>query len=257
MARILNEQEVQAIIEAEKILIGRGFESEGSTGGANAALVKAYLELNTGIPATVTNILAAVEAMKDRMAWKSSAEVAYNSVFGSLSEIDKGSFAAWWFKQKQVVILGNPGYENAVKLLNWCKGRAVSATVLDQAVSNLAGSRDGLHWTAKRDQIPQGRPARAGDGPPEAFMPKDQHPDQLSGKHRHSLDHDEKKETFATKLDQNEAKWKEMSEAKLASGSHHSMRILREVFELGANGSQSWANTFRQLAEIVKNQSRV
>jgi hypothetical protein len=149
MNRQYTQQELQQVLEAENILRSRGLIVDDQDGkdfaSHNAERITSYFELNTNIPLTVQAVLEACELMKDQMHWKSAPQMEYETLYNALSQENQQKFGAWWFNQKNVLVLqGDEGYENASKVISWMTGRTFDPRTLDLAVSNLAAS-GGLH----------------------------------------------------------------------------------------------------------------
>ena len=148
MSRQFTEQEVQAANQAEQQLRAQGLILEvGKEDAAhNSERIVAYFELNKNVPLTVETLLSAVQQMKDQMKWKSGPQMAYEKEYNQLTKAQQDQFGSWWYQKKNVLVLDNDeGYENAAKILTWCRGRNFEARTFDLAVSNLAGSR-GLNF---------------------------------------------------------------------------------------------------------------
>ena len=171
MERIFNEQETQAIFEAEKILRSQGLivsEADGKEEyEQNFERISSYLELNSQAPVTVEMILRGCEQMRDQMCWKSKAQMDYDAAFGSLTTDQKNVFGVWWSRQKNVLILeGDQGFENATKLIGWMKGRSFDSHMLGLALTNLAAN-SGLHLV-RQSTFKPGRHS----GSDRSFAPK-------------------------------------------------------------------------------------
>jgi hypothetical protein len=173
--REFTQQEQQAILQAELQLREQGLIVDDADGQQkvdhNVERILAYFDLNKTTPLTVQTVLTAVQQMKDQLKWKSAAQMEYEKVYNALSAAEQNAFGAWWFRQKNVLILeGDEGFSNAAQIIAWMRGRAFDARGLDVAVSNLAGSsRRPLHWAPTREQVSSGRPGHAPSG---AFAPK-------------------------------------------------------------------------------------
>ena len=168
-------QETQAITDAEKLLRGQGLvvDNDGNDDSAknNANQIIAYFESNRHIPISVQTILAAVEALRPKLVWKSKAQIDYETEYNKLSTADQNSFGAWWFlpsTKKTILIEGDEGFSNAAKILRWMKGKPFSARNFDLAVSNLASSHGSLYWASTPKQADPRQHQDDGRG----FMPK-------------------------------------------------------------------------------------
>jgi len=169
MQRQFTESEIQAFDAAEKQLRAQGkvLATEGDDAQINAERMTAYFEHNSRTPVTIETALQAFQLMEDQLRWQSTAEVEYGKLYGSLSKVDQHKFGSWWFSQKNIVINGDKGFENAAKVISWLLGRDFIQRNFDLAVSNLAGTR-GLHFVpAPRATDPR---QHTDDG--RGFMPK-------------------------------------------------------------------------------------
>jgi hypothetical protein len=148
--RQFNQDEINAVFQAEQQLRATGLivdEADGKEEAThNANRIEAYFDLNKTTPVTVQTVLAACEQMRDQMKWKSAAQMEYDKIYSQLTSDQQNKFGGWWFRQKNVLVLdGDEGFQNATKILNFCRGRAFSDSTFSLAVSNLAGSH-GLHF---------------------------------------------------------------------------------------------------------------
>jgi hypothetical protein len=173
--REYTQQELQAVMEAEQQLRVRGLIVDDSDGkdavAQNSERISAFFELNKNVPLTVQTILAACEQMREQMRWKSSAQVEYETLYNQLSQAQKDQFGAWWFSpstKKTILIEGEEGFNNAVKILQWMRGRTFDSQTFNLAVTNLA-STHGLHWAPTPRRTDPRQHQQDGKG----FMSKD------------------------------------------------------------------------------------
>jgi hypothetical protein len=250
MARIFNEQETQAIFEAEKVLRSKGLIVDEADGKAeyaqNCERISSYLELNSQIPVTVEMILLGCEQMREQMCWKSKAQMEYDAAYGSLTTDQKNSFGAWWFTsgKKYVEIDGDRGFENATKIITWCKGRSFTPTTFDLAVSNLASSQ-GLHFqTVKAQPNPRQHSDSGG------FMPK-QDTNLSARDHARKAQQARAESTLApSSTNQEPDAWKTLCQQLLNHGSHSCQENMRRVFE--AKGEKSWRELYKDMDRVKK-----
>ena len=171
MERQYTQQDLQQILEAEKVLRSKGLIVDDADGKEltthNAERVAAYFDLNRTIPITVETMLKACELMRDQLHWKSELQLAYEREYNKLTPDQQNQFGSWWFRQKSVLILeGEQGFENAAKLLSWMRGKVFNARGFDLALSNVAASQ-GLHFVYQSTF----RPGRH-SGSDRSFAPK-------------------------------------------------------------------------------------
>ncbi len=90
----------------------------------------------------------------------------YDKLYNQLTKDQQDQFGGWWhsFSTKNTIVTEDEqGFDNAVEILKWTKGRSLDSRTLDLAVSNLTATQ-GLHLVPMRQQESQGRPGHTSDG---------------------------------------------------------------------------------------------
>src|SRR5882762_4504768 len=170
MNREFSQQEEQIVLQAVEQLRAEGLivnDVDGTTEvNHNAERIMAFFDLNLTIPVTVKTVLEACQQMKNQMKWKSRLQMEYEQLYNQLTKDQQDQFGGWWhsFSTKNTIVTeGEQGYQNAVSVLKWSKGRSLDSRTLDLAVSNLLQSR-GMHLVPIREQVSSGRPGHTDDG---------------------------------------------------------------------------------------------
>jgi hypothetical protein len=149
--RQYTEQELDVIGEAEKELDnkhGLMLLDNSPAARANASVLNEYFR-NNNTAMNVPSIVAAAYALKDKLDWKSPAQVEFSEVLARLDPAQCLAVNSWYKKQHRLKTEGDEGFSNVSQIVSWLLNRryAVTEAGLDMALTNLQNnSRRKLFW---------------------------------------------------------------------------------------------------------------
>lgn len=192
------------------------------TGGLtqpDVQLINDYIQQNGGVW-SIDNLNRAVEKLRDRLTFRSKADLEYQAAWQSLTPDQQTHFANWWNgpAKKYVRLDGEEGFANASRILTWAKNHTWSADVFDRACQNLF-STTGLYPAPQREQGE--RRGHAADGQP--FMAKSETNVSALDRARQDRERNEQNQPKKTEVspdNPNSAEW--LRRANALTGSTHS-----------------------------------
>ena len=149
--RQYTEHELNQITAAEKELDskhGLMLLDNSPAAKANALVLTEYFN-NNNVAVNVPLIVAAAYALKDKLDWKSPAQVEFSETVARLDPAQCLVVKAWFEKQRRLKTGGDEGLSNVNQIVSWLLDRryAVSESGLDMALTNVQNnSRRKLFW---------------------------------------------------------------------------------------------------------------
>src|SRR5580704_4670500 len=149
--RQYTEHELDQMVAAEKELDskhGLMLLDNSPAAKANALVLNKYFNDNN-IAVSVPSTVAAAYALKDKLDWKSPAQVEFSEVLARLEPAQCLVVKAWFEKQRRLKTEGDEGLSNVSQIVSWLLSRryAVSESGLDMALTNVQNnSRRKLFW---------------------------------------------------------------------------------------------------------------
>src|SRR6202161_3727113 len=167
--RQYTEQELSQMAAAEEELDrkhGLMLLDNGPAAKANALVLTEYFN-NHNVPMNVSSMVAAAYALKDKLDWKSPAQVEFAEVLARLDPAQCLVVNSWYKKQNRLKTDGDEGLRNINQIVSWLLNRryAVTESGLDMALTNVQNnSRRPLFWKESpkqsREQV-AGKPNHA------------------------------------------------------------------------------------------------
>src|SRR5580704_14381387 len=149
--RQYTEQELDQITAAEKELDtkhGLMLLDNSPAAKANALVLTEYFN-NNNVAVSVPSIVAAAYALKDKLDWKSPAQVEFSEALARLDPAQCRAVDSWYKKQRRLKTEGDEGFHNISQIVSWLLNRryAVTEAGLDMALTNVQNnSRRKLFW---------------------------------------------------------------------------------------------------------------
>ena len=115
---------------------------------ANAVVLNGYFNKHN-VPMSVSSIVAAAYALKDKLDWKSPAQVEFAEVLARLEPAQCLVVNSWFKKQNRLKTDGEEGLRNLNQIVSWLLNRryAVTESGLDMALTNVQNnSNRKLFW---------------------------------------------------------------------------------------------------------------
>ena len=192
------------------------------TGGLtqpDVQLINDYLQTNCGGFWSIENLNRAVEKLRDRLTFRSKADLEYQAAWESLSADERAHFSNWWNgpAKKYVRLDGEEGFANASRILTWAKNHTWSGDVFDRACTNLFTTH-GLYPAPHREQGER----RGHDADGQPFMSReDTNVSAVERARRDRERNEQNKPKIETSPDNpNSAEWKRRADA--LTGTTHS-----------------------------------
>jgi hypothetical protein len=166
------------------------FRDNSPAAKANALVLTEYFN-NNDVAMNVSSIVAAAYALKDKLDWKSPAQVEFSEVLARLDPAQCLVANSWLNKQRRLKIEGDEGCRNVNQIVSWLLNRryAVTEAGMDVALTNVQNnSRRPLFWhegpKQSREYV-QGKPNHAfnNEPPKPATAQSEFHP---NGRGNHS-----------------------------------------------------------------------
>src|SRR6202161_958922 len=193
--RQYTEQELSQMAAAEEELDrkhGLMLLDNGPAAKANALVLTEYFN-NHNVPMNVSSMVAAAYALKDKLDWKSPAQVEFAEVLARLDPAQCLVVNSWYKKQNRLKTEGDEGFRNINQIVSWLLSRryAVTESGLDMALTNVQNnSPRPLFWKEspkKSREYVGSRPNRAFGQPekPEASAVNER--EYVNGRKNHSF----------------------------------------------------------------------
>jgi len=260
--RQYSDQELNQIAAAEEELDrkhGLILLDNSPTAKANALVLNEYFN-NHNVPVSVSSMVAAAYALKDKLDWKSPAQVEFSEVLARLEPAQCLVVNSWHKKQNRLKTDGDEGLRNINQIVSWLLNRryAVTESGLDMALTNVQnnGSRK-LFWHEgpKQDRdIWNGKINHARfqtDEPTHAESVQEFHP---NGRRNHAFkaNKDEPRKP-EPKVDA----WKEIVDLYMRRWTTHGQQAtLQGEHDRGIATGKSWREIGSALGQIVKEWER-
>src|SRR5580704_14862198 len=168
--RQYSEQELNQMATAEEELDrkhGLILLDNSPTAKTNAIVLSDYFNKHD-VPVSVSSMVAAAYVLKDKLDWKSPAQVEFSEVLARLEPAQCLVVNSWYKKQSRLKTDGDEGLCNINQIVSWLLNRryAITESGLDMALTNVQNnSRRPLFW---KDSPKQSREHVAGK-PNHAF----------------------------------------------------------------------------------------
>src|SRR6202161_4832937 len=149
--RQYSEQELNQITAAEEELDrkhGLILLDNSPVAKANAVVLNDYFNEHN-VPMNVSSLVAAAYALKDKLDWKSPAQVEFAEVLARLDPAQCLVVNSWYKKQSRLKTDGDEGLRNINQIVSWLLNRryAVTESGLDMALTNVQNnSSRKLFW---------------------------------------------------------------------------------------------------------------
>jgi hypothetical protein len=259
--RQYTEHELDQMVAAEKELDSKHglmlFDNSPSA-KANALVLTEYFDSNN-VAVSVPSMVAAAYALKDKLDWKSPAQVEFSEVLARLDQAQCLVVKAWFEKQRRLKTEGDEGYSNVSQVVSWLlhRGYSVTEAGLDMAVTNVQNnSRRKLFWhdgpKQSREYV-QGKPNHAFNN--EAPKPATAQPEFYpNGRRNHNYMSPEN--TAKIPAEAPDA-WKEICQLHLKQWITQGQRVkLESEYNAGIATGKSWREIGSALGQIVKGWER-
>jgi hypothetical protein len=261
--RRYSEQELNQITAAEQELDtkhGLMLLDNSPAAKANALVLNEYFN-NHNVPVSVTSMVAAAYTLKDKLDWKSPAQVEFAEVLASLEPAQCLVVNSWFKKQTRLKTDGDEGLRNINQIVSWLLNRryAVTESGLDMALTNVQNnSSRKLFWHEgpKQDRdIWNGKLNHArlsnNDQSKRSEVVQEFH---ANGRRNHAFkantDEPRKPEP---KVDA----WKEIADLYLRRWTTHGQQAtLQAEYDRGIATGKSWREIGASLGQIVKSWER-
>jgi hypothetical protein len=261
--RHYSEQELNQISAAEEELDrkhGLMLLDNSPTAKANALVLNEYFN-NHNVPMSVSSMVAAAYALKDRLDWKSPAQVEFSEVLARLEPTQCLVVNSWFKKQSRLKTDGDEGLRNINQIVSWLLNRrfAVTESGLDMALTNVQNNsshklfwhegpkHDRAIWNGKLNHalIEKDDPSKR-DAPVQEF--------HANGRRNHSFKSNaEEPSKPEPKVDA----WKEIAALYLRRWTTHGQQAtLQAEYDRGMATGKSWREIGASLGQIVKGWER-
>jgi hypothetical protein len=131
--RQYTEQELDVMMAAEKELDskhGLMLLDNSPAAKANALVLTEYFN-NNNVAVSVPSIVAAAYALKDKLDWKSPAQVEFSVIVARLDPAQCLVVKAWIEKQRRLKTEGDEGFSNFSQIVSWLLNRRYAVANLD------------------------------------------------------------------------------------------------------------------------------
>jgi hypothetical protein len=259
--RQYTEHELDQITAAEKELDskhGLMLFDNSPAAEANASLLNEYFS-NNNVAMNVSSIVAVAYALKDKLDWKSPAQVEFSEVLARLDPAQCGVVNAWLKRQRRLKIEGDEGCSNVNQVVSWLLNRryAVTEVGLDMALTNVQNnSRRPLFWhegpKQSREYV-QGKPNHAfNNEPPKPATAQSEF--YSNGRRNHSYT---PPENAAKKPAGTPDAWQQICKLHLKEWVTPGQRAKLEAeYNAGIATGKSWRDIGTALGQIVKGWER-
>src|SRR5580693_3627192 len=260
--RQYSEQELNQMAAAEEELDrkhGLMLLDNSPAAKANAVVLNDYFNKHN-VPMSVSSIVTAAYALKDKLDWKSPAQVEFAEVLARLEPAQCLVVNSWFKKQNRLKTDGDEGLRNINQIVSWLLNRryAVTESGLDMALTNVQNnSSRKLFWHEgpKQDRdIWNGKLNHARfqtDEPTHAESVQEFHP---NGRRNHAFkantDEPRKREP---KVDA----WKDIVGRYMTQWTTHGQKATLEAeYNRGIATGKSWREVGAALGQIIKSWQR-
>ena len=260
--RQYSEQELNQITAAEEELDrkhGLMLLDNSPAAKANALVLNVYFN-NHNVTMSVSSMVAAAYALKDKLDWKSPAQVEFSEVLARLDPAQCLVVNSWYKKQNRLKTDGDEGFRNINQIVSWLLNRryAVTESGLDMALTNVQNnSRRPLFWKESPKQSREhvgARPNHAFGQPEEPEASAVNEGEYVNGRKNHS---------FHAKTDQPRQStppfdaWQEIVKRYMTQWNTHGQKAtLQAEYDRGIATGKSWREIGAALGQIVKGWER-
>jgi len=216
---------------------------------------------DNNIAVSVPSTVAAAYALKDKLDWKSPAQVEFSEVLARLEPAQCLVVKAWFEKQRRLKTEGDEGFSNLNQIVSWLLNRryGVTESGLDMALTNVQNNsnrklfwhegpkQDRTIWNGKLNHalIPNNEPSKRSEAAQE-FHP--------NGRRNHAF---KPTQDPATKPAPAPDAWKEICQLYLKQWITPGQRDkLRAEYDAGIASGKSWREIGTALGHIVKSRER-
>jgi hypothetical protein len=261
--RQYTEHELDQMVAAEKELDSKHglilFDNSPAA-KANALVLNKYFEDND-IAVSVPSMVAAAYALKDKLDWKSPAQVEFSEVLARLDPAQCQVVNAWLKKQRRLKTEGDEGCSNVNQIVSWLLNRryGVTESGLDMALTNVQNNssrklywhegpkQDRTIWNGKLNHalIQNNEPSKRTE-PVQEFHP--------NGRRNHA---------FKTKSDERQKtapvfdSWKEIVGRYMTQWTTHGQKATLDAeYARGIATGKSWREIGAALGQIVRGWER-
>jgi hypothetical protein len=260
--RQYSEQELNQMMTAEEELDrkhGLILLDNSPTAKANAVVLNEYFN-NHNIPMSVSSMIAAAYALKDKLDWKSPAQVEFSEVLARLEPAQCLVVNSWYKKQSRLKTDGDEGLRTINQIVSWLLNRryAVTESGLDMALTNVQNnSRRPLFWK----ESPKQSREYVGSRPNHAFGQTEK-PKALAVNEREYVN-GRKNHSFHAKTDQPRQStppfdaWQEIVKRYMTQWNTHGQKAtLQAEYDRGIATGKTWREIGASLGQIVKSWQR-
>jgi hypothetical protein len=261
--RQFTETEISQIAEAEQVLDAKHgliLLDNSPTAKANAVVLNDYFDKHN-VPMSLSSMVAAAYALKDKLDWKSPAQVEFAEVLARLEPAQCLVVNSWYKKQSRLKTDGDEGLRNINQIVSWLLNRryAVTESGLDIALTNVQNnSSRKLFWHEgpKQDRdIWNGKLNHArlpNNGQPKRTAVVQEF--HANGRRNHAFKSNaEEPSKPEPKIDA----WKEIADLYLRHWTTHGQQaILQAEYDRGVATGKPWREIGAALGQIVKGWER-
>jgi hypothetical protein len=223
---------------------------------ANALVLNEYFN-NHNVPMSVPSMVAAAYALKDKLDWKSPAQVEFSEVLARLEPAQCLVVNSWYKKQNRLKTDGDEGFRNINQIVSWFLNRhyAVTESGLDMALTNVQNNssrklfwhegpkHDRAIWNGKLNHalIEKDDPSMR-DAPVQEF--------HANGRRNHAFKaNTDKPRKPEPKVDS----WKEIADLCMRRWTTHGQKATLEAeYDRGIATGKSWREIGASLGQIVR-----
>ena len=229
------------------------------TAKTNAIVLNDYFNKHD-VPMNVSSVVAAAYVLKDKLDWKSPAQVEFSEVLAQLEPAQCLVVNSWYKKQSRLKTDGDEGLRNINQIVSWLLNRryAITESGLDMALTNVQNnSRRPLFWK----ESPKQNREYVGSRPNHAFGQTEK-PKALAANEREYVN-GRKNHSFHAKTDQPRQStppfdaWKEIVKRYMTQWTlTDRRRRYRLSMIVESQPAKSWREIGASLGQIVKGWER-
>jgi hypothetical protein len=226
----------------------------------NALILNKYFNDNN-VAVSVPSIVATAYALKDKLDWKSPAQVEFSEVLARLEPAQCLVVKAWFEKQRRLKTEGDEGFSNLNQIVSWLLNRRYGVTEagLDMALTNVQNNssrklfwhegpkQDRTIWNGKLNHalIPNNEPSKRTE------LVQEFHP---NGRRNHAY---KPQQDAATKAAPAPDAWQQICQLHLKQWVTPGQRAKLEAeYNAGIATGKSWREIGSALGLIVKGWER-